>query len=437
MKNIKQNTCKAITKKGTPCKNHPIKNSDYCYIHSFGKFKGVTWYKNSTFHFIITIFVAFTIFFIGPSRSNQEKMLENHEKTHTQLDTIDGKLSKVIDKKKDISLKKMTNRGPVNEVSKLVATLEEILSEDQVKIKSPDHIEDGITGELRKVDVSIKKMIGSIPVLIIIECKDDSVLDDTLWIEQIAQKRNAINASKAVAVFNGNLSGNAAQKASNLNIETRLLSEITKDDISDWFKVKYMTQLVYHVDFLSVSFRAEKDKQKLVDNLIKKNSFKKSFNTDENIFLNTSDNEIYSFNHIWRGVLSKKREEIYSGVNPSGEKVRRTIFSSFGNPESRYQIIIDSEPIDILEIRKKCDLWIEEKHIPFDLSQYRTRDDKLVESAGVKIEANGVEYKFNLHKDLKTGQMYISGNNIADVDFNFEQVEKDGPPKSTTNLDLK
>ena len=61
----------------------------------------------------------------------------------------------------------------------------------------------------------------------------------------------------------------------------------------------------------------------------------------------------------------------------------------------------------------------------------------IVESAGVKIEANGIEYQLNLHKDLKTGQMYISGNNIADVDFNFEEVEKNGLSGSTTNLNLK
>ena len=58
MNNKSQNTCKAITKKGQACKNHPMKNTEYCYIHSFGKFKGIPWFKNPTLHIIITLIIT-------------------------------------------------------------------------------------------------------------------------------------------------------------------------------------------------------------------------------------------------------------------------------------------------------------------------------------------------------------------------------------------
>lgn len=407
----------------------------YCYIHSFGKFEGILWYKNATFHFIIAIFLTVTLFLIEPSRKNQFEMIENDHKTHDKLDAIDGKLSQAIEGKHTSFVKSLKskmpfssqgmNDKPIDGIVKLVSTLEKLLSDDETIIKSPDYIEDRITGELRKVDISINKVIGSIPVLIIIECKDELVLDDTLWIEQIAQKRDAIKASKAVAVFNNYLSDNAVEKAAYLNIETRLLVDVTLDDISNWFKVQHLTQWLYNVDFLSVSFRTDKGKQEQLDKFIKSNFINKKFNNNEEIFFNTSDNKKYSFDHVWRGVLSKKRKEIYKDVKPGDEKVRRTLFSSFRNPESRYQIITDIGPVDILEIKKICDLWIEEKHIPFTLSQYSSQQNQLFDSVGTKIEANGIEYNFNIHKDTKTGQMYISGNNILDMDFNFVEIKKD------------
>ncbi len=389
----------------------------------------------------ISVILFLLQIYLGASKKGQEA-------THDKLDTIGGKLSEAIDSKKDASIKKraglkdlqseqLANNKPVDGIVKLVSTLEKLLSKDEAKIKSPDYIEDQITGELRKVDISINKMIGSIPVLIIIDCKDELVLDDTLWIEQIAQKRDAIKASKAVAVFSNYLSDNAVEKAAYFNIETRLLSEVTLDDISNWFKVQHLTQLLYHVDFLHVSFRTKKDKQEQLDEFIKSNFINKKFDKNEEIFFNTSDNKKYSFNHVWRGVLSKKRKEIYKDVKRGDEKVRRTLFSSFSNPESRYQIITDRGHVDILEIKKICDLWIEEKHIPFNLSQYSSQEDQLFDSVGAKIEADGIEYSFNIHKDIKTGQMYISGNNISDIDFNFEEIKENAFSEENEELDLK
>ena len=82
------NKCKSITKKNTPCKNSRWQKSDYCYIHSFGKFNGVPWYLNSLTHFIVVVILPVTLFLFGPSRSIQEKMLKNDTETHTKLDRI-------------------------------------------------------------------------------------------------------------------------------------------------------------------------------------------------------------------------------------------------------------------------------------------------------------------------------------------------------------
>lgn len=388
---------------------------------------------------IVAIIISVIFFFvqinIGASKKGQEV-------THDKLDTIDGKLSEAMDSKKysplkELQSKQRTNDRPVDGITKLVSTLEKFLSEDEAEIKSPDYIEDHITGKLRKVDISINKVIGSFPVLIIIECKNESVLDDTLWVEQIAQKRDAIRASKAVAVFSNYLSDSALEKASYLNIETRLLAEVTLDDISNWFKVQYLTQWLYRADFLRISFRTEQDKQEQLNKFISSNFSNLKLNNDSDIFLNKKDNKKYSFNHVWRGMLSKKREEIYKDVKQSDKKVRRTLFSSFSNPESRYQIITNEGPVDILEIKTICDLWIEEKHIPFtNLSKYSSREDQLFDSVGAKIEANGTEFNMNIHRNLKTGQMYLSVNGTSKIDVALDEINEDTVSEENRKLDF-
>lgn len=71
--------CKANTKRGDVCKNHAMKGSEYCYVHSFGRFKRIPIWKNASVHFIVTLVIAILIFVItmhkGASRINQEKIL--------------------------------------------------------------------------------------------------------------------------------------------------------------------------------------------------------------------------------------------------------------------------------------------------------------------------------------------------------------------------
>ncbi len=76
-------SCKAKTKSGKSCKNPPMRNSAYCYIHSFGKNKNIPFYKNATYHLLTSIFLPFAIWLItlkvSPTKDNQDKILESTE----------------------------------------------------------------------------------------------------------------------------------------------------------------------------------------------------------------------------------------------------------------------------------------------------------------------------------------------------------------------
>ena len=47
---------------------------------------------------------------------------------------------------------------------------------------------DKITNQPREVDASIRYQVGSVPILITIECRDRVAVQDSTWIEQLVQK---------------------------------------------------------------------------------------------------------------------------------------------------------------------------------------------------------------------------------------------------------
>ncbi len=80
--------CEAKTKKGVDCKRSPMKDSSYCYFHSFGKLKNVPFWSNSTVHFLFGLVLTIILYLIGPSLNNQIKMLSNDKISHQKLSEI-------------------------------------------------------------------------------------------------------------------------------------------------------------------------------------------------------------------------------------------------------------------------------------------------------------------------------------------------------------
>jgi hypothetical protein len=122
------------------------------------------------------------------------------------------------------------------EFEKLVALLETHLAPQGAIIQSPDHIPDRVTGEPREVDISIRYQVGSVPILIVIECRKRRSIQDTMWIEQLAQRHHDIGASVTVAVSSSRFTKPAIEKAKFYKIETRLLKDVSEDAIKAWAK---------------------------------------------------------------------------------------------------------------------------------------------------------------------------------------------------------
>ena len=108
---------------------------------------------------------------------------------------------------------------------RLVAHLEASLGPSGSIIKSPDFLPDKYSGQLREVDGSIRKKIGSSDVLLTIECRKRKYKQDTLWIEQLITKKRRIGAMATLAVSLKGFSSEAVKMALQENIIPRTLSE--------------------------------------------------------------------------------------------------------------------------------------------------------------------------------------------------------------------
>jgi hypothetical protein len=119
---------------------------------------------------------------------------------------------------------------------KLIARIECAMAPSGAVVTSPDRILDKVTGELREVDASIRYMVGTCPVLITIECRDRSSIEDVRWIEQLAEKQRSIGAAITVAVTSKGFSEPAIKKAAASGIQVRTLTDATADDFVQWLK---------------------------------------------------------------------------------------------------------------------------------------------------------------------------------------------------------
>lgn len=121
------------------------------------------------------------------------------------------------------------------ELEILVQQIEKVLAPD-AKIESPSYLIDKDTGQKREVDICIRQNIGSSEIVIIIECRDRTSVEDSTWIEQLISKKNSILVNKVIAVSSNSFSKPAILKAQKNGIDIRLLKSITDSEIEQWLK---------------------------------------------------------------------------------------------------------------------------------------------------------------------------------------------------------
>ena len=135
-------------------------------------------------------------------------------------------------------------------LERLTASFERVLAPKDAVIKAPDRLKDQDTGRMREVDVSIRYQIGSAPILITVECRDRSRIDDATWIEQLACKRDSIRANATIAVSSKGFGEPAQKKAKRLGIQLRHVRAVHDAETAHWFE-----SLLIHVAYLTYKLK--------------------------------------------------------------------------------------------------------------------------------------------------------------------------------------
>ncbi|WP_421917125.1 restriction endonuclease [Mesorhizobium sp.] len=118
------------------------------------------------------------------------------------------------------------------ELELLIARIEADAGPRGLVVKSPDRLRCKLTGRLREVDASIRAKVGTTEMLVTIECRRRSKLQDVTWIEQLATKKSSIGADRTIAVSVSGFSAEAQIAASHAGVSLRKISDLTVTDIN-------------------------------------------------------------------------------------------------------------------------------------------------------------------------------------------------------------
>lgn len=118
------------------------------------------------------------------------------------------------------------------EFEKLIARIEADAEPQGIVIKSPDRIRCKLTGRLREVDATIRTKVGTAEMLITIECRRRTKVQDVTWLEQLATKRSSIGADHTIAVSHSGFSPEAETVAQRLGITLRRIADVQAQDLN-------------------------------------------------------------------------------------------------------------------------------------------------------------------------------------------------------------
>jgi hypothetical protein len=285
---------------------------------------------------------------------------------------------------------------------KLIARIEHAMAPSGAVVVSPDRIPDKVTGERREVDASIRYKVGTCPVLITIECRDRTSVENVRWIEQLAEKQRSIGASITVAVSSSGFSEPAIKKAAALGIQVRILTDATADDFVQWLRVQNVQFDVseWALAELALELYDAPDDAELLPPL--QESFRQHGPLAP-ILIRKSDGKRYHIENIlieWR----KRNGTFFPTDLPSdGTNVRRNLHQPLDR--GCFHIETTKGNYDVRVIHIGLLLSRTRSQIPVArFAEYADSASALVQTAEWNLQEN---IKLSLHRDLTSGETKV------------------------------
>lgn len=251
------------------------------------------------------------------------------------------------------------------EFERLVARIEADAGPRGIVVTSPDRIRCKITGRLREVDASIRSRIGTAEMLVTIECRQRTKIQDLTWIEQLATKKKAIGADRTIAVSAAGFTESTKTLADQNGISLRRLSDISVEDINSLLRLDFV--LFWHkacaISRVGIrKFRSLDWKMSSPEDI----DFVLPADTDPfaPIFRNDETGETWSLNDLWRQL--QEATDPFEGI----EKAQPPTFRTACFPYPGTVTIASADgPCLLGDVIVTVALWIEAEQVPLDAAK--------------------------------------------------------------------
>jgi hypothetical protein len=209
------------------------------------------------------------------------------------------------------------------EFERLIARIEADAGPHGLVVTSPDRLRCKITGRLREVDASIRTAVGTTKMLVTIECRRRSKIQDVTWIEQLATKKTSIGADRTIAVSLTGFSSEAQAAASHSGITLRKVSDLTAADVNPLLGLDLVMFWHKACQILGIGVRTYRSEEETVpepDDM----DYVLPAGTDllAPIFRDVKDGSSWSVNDVWRKIQETLNP--YSEIEKAAPPVVRT-----------------------------------------------------------------------------------------------------------------
>lgn len=231
------------------------------------------------------------------------------------------------------------------------------------------------------MDASIRYDIGTVPVLITIECRRHKDPQDVTWIEQLIAKREAIGAARTIAVSWAGFSKEANAVARRGGVELRRLEDVDRADIQSWLALTSVIHVFRRsrlIGNVGIAYRQKAGDNENIRPAAEFEAARRQHGLNAKIFTRTGGNTLMSVNDIW--LLAQAENDFYVRVPPPGSRVSRTITLKMPKGALAMPTTVGSREVAafVLEI----ELWHEVENVPLDEGSFYRYSN----AAGMEIQ---------------------------------------------------
>ncbi len=299
-----------------------------------------------------------------------------------------------------------------------MAHLEQQLASTPLELKSPDHVYDYVTDTWREVDVAVRARVGTEERLIIFECRDRSRVEDVTWIEQLATKQRSVRANAVVAVSSAGFSAAARRLADHESITLREISRLAAGELFEWLGARELCLRLRRLEMHRVSLDLDPESEESVQLSQDAVAALNSASMESLILRRKQSGEFASLGDLWRTI----RELPFERSLGPGERQNVRLNLNYSNPDDRFQIETDTEPIDIVKATIYGTFWYTDELVPTQQAfRYREAGEVIAENARISLPLESGTVELSLGRSFQPGYLWV---------FTDSRDERTGRPLS-------